>query len=158
MARINKVGHVVLGCRDPQASIKFYTETLGMELVQFNQELQMAFFSFGEQHHDIAVIKVPDDQPVGSAGLSHTALQIEGGEAELRELYQRLKDHGVKVDFTADHVLTKSVYFFDPDGNRLEIFCESMEMAAAKNYLHTTYDLSKLMGPLDLESGAAHGN
>jgi catechol 2,3-dioxygenase-like lactoylglutathione lyase family enzyme len=30
MARINKVGHVVLGCRDPQTSIKFYTENLGM--------------------------------------------------------------------------------------------------------------------------------
>jgi len=79
-AKINKVGHVVLGCRDPQASIKFYTENLGMELVQFNQEFQMAFFSFGERDHDIAVIKVPDDQPVGSAGLTHTALQIEGGK------------------------------------------------------------------------------
>ena len=115
----------------------------------------MAFFSFGEQHHDIAVIKVPDDQPVGSAGLSHTALQIEGGETELRELYQRLKDHGVKVDFTADHGNSKSVYFFDPDGNRLEIFCESMEMAAAKNYLQTTHDLSKLMAPLNLEPTTA---
>ena len=79
MAKISKIGHVVLGCRDPQASIKFYTEILGMELVQFNQELQMAFFSFGERDHDIAVIKVPEDQPVGSAGLTHTALQIEGG-------------------------------------------------------------------------------
>ena len=155
MARINKVGHVVLGCRDPQTSIKFYTENLGMELVQFNRDLQMAFFSFGEQHHDIAVIKVPDDQPVGSSGLSHTALQIEGGEAELRELYQRLKDHGIKVDFTADHYLTKSVYFFDPDGNRLEIFCESMEMAEAKDYLHATSDPSKLIAPLDLESATA---
>jgi hypothetical protein len=48
--------------------------------VQFNPELQMAFFSFGERDHDIAVIKVPDDQPVGSAGLTHTALQIEGGK------------------------------------------------------------------------------
>lgn len=155
MAKINKVGHVVLGCRDPQASIKFYTETLGMELVNFNQELQMVFFSFGEQHHDIAVIKVPDDQPVGSSGLSHTALQIEGGEAELRELYQRLKSHGVKVEFAAEHFLTKSVYFFDPDGNRLEIFCESMEMAEAKNYLHTTHELSKLMQPLNLEPTTA---
>ena len=79
MAKITKVGHVVLGCRDPQASIKFYTENLGMELVQFNHEFQMAFFSFGERDHDIAVIKVPEDQPVGSAGLTHTALQIEGG-------------------------------------------------------------------------------
>lgn len=155
MAKINKVGHVVLGCRDPQASIKFYTENLGMELVQFNQELQIAFFSFGERDHDIAVIKVPEDQPVGSAGLSHTALQIEGGEEELRELYHQLKDHGVKMDLTADHVLTKSVYCFDPDGNRLEIFCASMEMAAAKHYLHTTHDQSKLMAPLKLDPTTA---
>jgi catechol 2,3-dioxygenase len=155
MAKINKVGHVVLGCRDPQASITFYTENLGMELVQFNQELQMAFFSFGERDHDIAVIKVPDDQPVGSAGLSHTALQIEGGEAELRELYHQLKDHGVKIDLTADHFLTKSVYVFDPDGNRLEIFCASMEMAAAKHYLHTTHDQSKLMAPWHLDPTTA---
>ena len=151
MAKINKVGHVVLGCRDLQASITFYTKNLGMELVQFNQELQMAFFSFGERDHDIAVIKVPDDQPVGSAGLTHTALQIEGGEAELRELYHQLKDHGVKMDVTADHGVSKSVYVFDPDGNRLEIFCASMEMAAAKHYLQTTHDQSKLMAPLHLD-------
>ena len=151
MAKITKVGHVVLGCRDPQASITFYTKHLGMELVRFEHEFQMAFFSFGERDHDIAVIKVPEDQPVGSAGLTHTALQIEGGEAELRALYQRLKDYGVAVDFTADHGLTKSVYFFDPDGNRLEIFCESMEMAEAKNYLHNTHELSQLMQPLNLE-------
>jgi catechol 2,3-dioxygenase-like lactoylglutathione lyase family enzyme len=155
MARINKVGHVVLGCRDPQASIAFYTETLGMELVNFNAELQMAFFSFGEQHHDIAVIKVPEDQSVGSTGLSHTALQIEGGEPELRDFYQRLKARGVSVDFTAEHFLTKSIYFFDPDGNRLELFCESMEMAAAKQYLHDARELSELMQPLDLESATA---
>ena len=122
MAKIKKVGHVVLGVRDPQRSIKFYTEVLGMELVNVLEEMQMAFLSFGERDHDIAVIKVPEDQPVGSSGLTHTALEIEGGQEQLRELYQRLKSYGAKVEFTADHVLTKSVYFFDPDGNRLEIF------------------------------------
>jgi hypothetical protein len=69
-----------------------------------------------------------------------------------RAFYQRLKAHGVQVDFTAEHFLTKSVYFFDPDGNRLEIFCESMEMAAAKQYLHEARELSEMMQPLDLES------
>src|SRR4029450_6864577 len=78
MARIKKVGHVVLGVRDPARSIKFYTEALGMELVNVLDEMQMAFFSFGERDHDIAVIKVPDEQPVGSSGLAHTALEIEG--------------------------------------------------------------------------------
>jgi len=61
MAKIKKVGHVVLGVRDPARSVKFYTEVLGMELVNVLDEMQMAFFSFGERDHDIAVIKVPDE-------------------------------------------------------------------------------------------------
>jgi len=56
-----------------------------VELVNVLEEMQMAFFSFGERDHDIAVIKVPDDQPVGSSGLAHTALEIDGGEEQLRE-------------------------------------------------------------------------
>ena len=152
MAKIKKVGHVVLGVRDPVRSIKFYTEVLGMELVNVLEEMQMAFFSFGERDHDIAVIKVPDDQPVGSAGLAHTALEIEGGQEQLRELYERLKSYGARVEFTADHVLTKSVYFFDPDGNRLEIFSQEMPPAAGKQFLHDARAAADVMRPLDLET------
>jgi catechol 2,3-dioxygenase len=149
LATIRKVGHVVLGVRDPQRAIRFYTEALGMELVKFLDEMQMAFFSFGERDHDIAVIKVPDDQPVGSSGLAHTALEIEGGEEQLRQLHDRLKRYGVRVEFTADHVLTKSVYFFDPDGNRLEIFSQEMPAANAKQYLHDARVASDVLKPLD---------
>lgn len=154
MASINKVGHVVLGCRDPEVSIKFYSEVLGMEVVNYFDNMKMAFFSFGTQHHDIAVVKVPDDEPVGSSGLSHTALQIDGGPEELAQLHQRLLDHDVKVDFTTDHNITKSVYFFDPDGNRLEIFSESMEMADSKKFLNEVKDPSQLRAPLDLKAAA----
>jgi catechol 2,3-dioxygenase-like lactoylglutathione lyase family enzyme len=152
MAKIKKVGHVVLGVRDPQRSIKFYTEALGMELVNVLEDMQMAFFSFGERDHDIAVIKVPDDQPVGSSGLAHTALEIEGGQEQLRELYTRLKSYGATVEFTADHVLTKSVYFFDPDGNRLEIFSQEMTPADGKQFLHDARAVAEVMKPLDLET------
>lgn len=152
MAAIKKVGHVVLGVRDPQRSIKFYTEALGMELVNLLDDMQMAFFSFGERDHDIAVIKVPDDQSVGSSGLAHTALEIDGDETQLRELYERLKSYGANVEFTADHVLTKSVYFFDPDGNRLEIFAQAMPAREAKQYLHDASAAAAVMGPLDLEA------
>ena len=152
MPRINKVGHVVLNVKDVEASAKFYTEALGMELVNVLEEMQMAFFSFGERDHDIAVIKVPDDQPVGSSGLAHTALEIDGGQEQLRELYARLKSYGAKVEFTTDHVLTKSVYFFDPDGNRLEIFSQELPAADAKQYLHDARTVADVMQPLDLET------
>jgi catechol 2,3-dioxygenase len=157
MAKIKKVGHVVLGVRDPARSVKFYTEVLGMELVKVLDEMQMAFLSFGERDHDIAVIKVPDEQPVGSSGLAHTALEIEGGQEQLRELYDRLKHSGARVEFTADHVLTKSVYFFDPDGNRLEIFSQELPSAGAKQYLHEARTAADVMRPLDLEMATSVG-
>lgn len=34
-----------------------------------------------------------------------------------------------------DHGLTKSLYFFAPDGNRLEIFSQEMTPAGGKQYL-----------------------
>ena len=125
MAKIKKVGHVVLGVRDPRGQS---SSTPRPSAWSWSTSLRRCRwpFSFGERDHDIAVIKVPDDQPVGSSGLAHTALEIEGGQEQLRELYERLKSYGAKVEFTVDHVLTKSVYFFDPDGNRLEIFSQEM--------------------------------
>jgi len=123
-----------------------------MELVKVLDDMQMAFFSFGERDHDIAVIKVPDEQPVGSSGLAHTALEIEGDQEQLRELYERLKRYGARVEFTADHVLTKSVYFFDPDGNRLEIFSQELPSTSAKKYLHEARAASDVMRPLNLET------
>jgi catechol-2,3-dioxygenase len=125
-----------------------------MELVNVLEEMQMAFLSFGERDHDIAVIRVPDDQPVGSSGLAHTALEIEGGQEQLRELYHRLKDYGARVEFTVDHVLTKSVYFFDPDGNRLEIFSQELPSADAKQFLHDARAATDVMRPLNLETAA----
>ncbi len=155
MARVSKVGHVGLGVRDPQASVKFYTEALGMEEINVIElgEMKMAFLSFGERDHDIALLQVPEDEPVGSSGFTHTALEIEGGEDELKELFQRLTDYGATVEMTADHVITKSFYLLDPDGNRLELFAQILEQQEAKQFLHDAEGSSDLMKPLEL--GAA---
>ena len=84
MAKITKVGHVVLNVEDTQEAIDWYTNTLGMELMVHDKGMDMAFFSFGSQDHDIAVMKAPEGVETGSPGLSHTALMLEGGAPELR--------------------------------------------------------------------------
>ena len=142
MARVNKVGHVVLNVRDLDASIKFYTEGLGMELMSRNQERHMAFLSFGIQHHDIALFRAPEGAERGELGLNHIAMQIEGGEAELRQVYGRVVNAGARIDRTTDHGLTRSVYFFDPDGNRLEIFSEVMDPEAGRKYMREGVNLT----------------
>src|SRR5262249_53020922 len=81
----------------------------------------------------------------------------EGGQEQLRELYERLKRSGARVEFTADHVLTKSVYFFDPDGNRLEIFSQELPSDSAKQYLHAARAAAEAMRPLDVEKATSSG-
>ena len=148
MARVNKVGHVVLNVANLDASIKFYTDALGMDLMAHNLERHNAFLSFGTQHHDIALFQAPEGAQRGDLGLNHIAMQIEGGEEELRKLYGQLLNVGARIDRTTDHGLTRSVYFFDPDGNRLEIFCEMMTPEEGLKHMRSSRGTAK---PLELE-------
>lgn len=148
MAKINKVGHVVLNVRDLEASMAFYTAALGMELVTHNTERRMAFLSFGTQHHDIALCQAPAGAPRGVLGINHIAMQIEGGAEELGQFYGRLLKAGVQIDCTTEHSTTLSVYFFDPDGNRLEIFAEKLSPEEGRRVLRQGGGMNK---PLALE-------
>jgi catechol-2,3-dioxygenase len=148
MARVNKVGHVVLNVRDLDASVKFYSEALGMEVMAHNRERRNAFLSFGTQHHDIALFQAPEGAQRGELGLNHIAMQIEGGETELAQLYGRVLSAGARIDRTTDHGLTRSVYFFDPDGNRLEIFCEMMQPEEGLKYMRESRGIAR---PLEIE-------
>jgi catechol 2,3-dioxygenase len=152
MGTIVGVRHAALGVRDPQRSITFYTEALGMELVTFLEDLQMGFLSFGEHDHDLVVVKVPDDQPVGSFGLAHIAIEIEDGPEQLRELYHVLRERGVEVEMTADHGISKSLYVRDPDGNRLEFYTQVMSHPEGKQYLRAACTGADALRPLDLEA------
>jgi catechol-2,3-dioxygenase len=155
MGAIVGVRHAALGVRDPQGSITFYTEVLGMELVTFLEDLQMGFLSFGEHDHDLVLVRVPEDQPVGSSGLAHIAIEIEGGPDQLRELYHLLKGRGVLVEMTADHGISHSFYLLDPDGNRLEFYTQVMSHPEGKQYLRDASTAADALRPLDLEAVAS---
>ncbi len=126
MIRPKKVGHVVLKARDIDQIEKFYTEVLGFEVVMRLKQPRGVFFTLGEQHHDLAVLEVPpgsDDPKTEQVGLHHFALQLEDLDA-LKESYQTLKSHGVEIVRAVDHGITKSIYFCDPAGNRIELYCD----------------------------------
>lgn len=149
MPKVNKVAHVVLAVKDVMASVKFYTEVLGMEAVDLKENHKACFLSFGTQHHDIAVFEAPEGAERGQIGLNHFAMQIEGGISELKVLKQKLEDMGATITHTTDHIITKSVYFLDPDGNQLEIFAEGFdEPSEALDFIRQgTYRVK----PLELE-------
>jgi catechol 2,3-dioxygenase len=124
--RPRKIGHVVLKVRDLAKAERFYTEALGFEVVTRFDQPRMVFLTLGEQHHDLALREVSgaaadplDDQ----VGLHHLALQVENLDA-LKSGYATLKRLGVRILKAVDHGTTNSVYFCDPAGNRLELYCD----------------------------------
>ena len=133
--QINKIGHVVLNVKNTEISTKFYSELLGMEIVSINEQRTSAFLSFGSQHHDLALFSAPIESEQGKLGLNHIALQIDGGPDEIEKFQKTLEDYGVPIDRIRDHGITSSVYFMDPDNNRVEVFCELMEKEEGLNYM-----------------------
>ena len=131
MAKPKRVGHLVLNVKDVDTSTKFYTEVLGFEIALERPKFG-TFLTCGKIHQDLALFQAAEDAaPVtpGGLGLNHMALQVEDFEM-LTEFYHRLNELGVQIDRTIDHQMTRSIYLHDPDGNGIELFCNSFESAA----------------------------
>jgi catechol-2,3-dioxygenase len=115
--------HLALYVRDPDASGRWYAEVLGMK--EAARGPLWVFMSFGKKHHDIALLKAANDAELGTIGLQHYGLEIDGDLDELRRLYGMLLRRNVPIVKITDHKVGIGVYFTDPDGNRLEFFCET---------------------------------
>jgi catechol 2,3-dioxygenase len=149
MIQARKLGHIVLRVRDAQKSKDFYMKTIGLKLAHEDLARGTVFLSFGEQHHDLALFQ-PATEPAADsshAGLHHTAWQV-GSFEELQAAYRALLAMGVAVESTVEHNVTRSVYFPDPDGNRVELYCDMVE-----NGFESMQVLGPRRAPLDMETG-----
>jgi len=147
MIQARKLGHVVLNVRDAERSKDFYTRTLGLKVAY--ESPGAVFLSFGVQHHDLALFQLATGEAPGEAqpGLHHVAWQL-GSFKELQDAHRELRALGISVESTVEHNVTRSVYFPDPDGNRVELYCDMVEHG---------FEAMRTLGPrrdlIDIESG-----
>ncbi|MDE2221217.1 MAG: VOC family protein [Gammaproteobacteria bacterium] len=124
-----RINHVVFNVHNLDEAVKFYTEVVGMKLITRFDDRKMAFVSFGERHHDIGLFEVggTPEHDRQWHGFNHLAMEYEGGPEILDKLHEKLLGSGAKIDNLEGHAggRHKSVYFFDPDGNRLEFYWEN---------------------------------
>ena len=85
------------------------------------------YFSIVDNHHDLAFLETDKSaicSPEESPGLHRLAFNVLDSLEELKEAKDWLLNKGVEPNGARDHVATQSVYFFDPDGNQIDLFVE----------------------------------
>ena len=119
-----RLNHAVLFVADLERSVRFYTDTFGMDVVAREPRADAAFMRLPRSgnHHDLGLFGVgtaSGPKRGGAIGLYHLAWQLDTID-ELADARRALLDGGA---FTgeSDHGATKSVYGADPDGNEFEI-------------------------------------
>ena len=122
MARVTSLGHVGLFVNDVQTMRDFYTRVLGMTVTDENAERGMVFLSArpGEEHHELLLM--PGRTGDGDVKIvQQMSFHVDTIE-DVREFHGRFVEDGVKIDSVVTHGNTASVYFRDPEDNRLEIY------------------------------------
>jgi catechol-2,3-dioxygenase len=155
LVRPAKFAHVVLRVTDLAASVAWYRTVVGMEPVFENDFV--AFMTYDEEHHRIALIATPQQEPAprGAAGLDHFAYSLETLE-DLLGTYLRLEKAGIRPAWSINHGPTTSLYYSDPDGNRVEFQVDNFEseqdlkgwmdgQAFAANPIGVEFDPAKLI-------------
>ena len=134
-AAIQQLHHYAYKARDAEETRHFYEDILGLPLYHIIQSdyvpstgeycpythfffrLQdgsfIAFFDLGDD------VK-PEPSPNTPLWVNHIAFRVNTVQG-LEDTKARLQAHGVEVLGVTDHHIFKSIYFFDPNGIRLEL-------------------------------------
>ena len=140
MGRISGLSHVGVFVKDLDTMTQFYCDTLGLTESHRNGD-RMVFLSADVQKEDHEVVLVRGRD--GDAKIIQQLSFRVGTIDDVRAFYQTFQQMGVEIQQTVSHGAGASCYFYDPEGNRLEVFAD-IEVEGERGY----------SGPIDLEKSA----
>lgn len=143
---IQRIHHVAYRCRDAKETVLWYQKHLGMDFVLAIAEDHvpsthapdpyMHVFLDAGNGNVLAFFELPNSPDMGRdeatpAWVQHLAFKV-GSVEELETTKAKLEAAGIEVIGVTDHTIFKSIYFFDPNGHRLELACDTAtpEMSA----------------------------
>jgi catechol 2,3-dioxygenase-like lactoylglutathione lyase family enzyme len=132
---LKRIHHVAYRCRDAKETVEFYQRVLDMDFLLAIAEDEvpstkepdpyMHVFLDAGMGNVLAFFEIPNSPEMGRdpntpAWVQHIAFEVESMD-ELMRLKKKAEDEGLEVVGPTDHTLFQSIYFFDPNGHRLEI-------------------------------------
>lgn len=132
---IRKIHHVAYRCNDTKQTVDFYSDVLDMDLILAISEDEapstkepdpyMHVFLDAGGGNVLAFFELPESPPMGKdpntpIWVQHIAFEVDDEDA-LVEAVEHIKGRDVDVLGPIDHGIFKSIYFFDPNGHRLEL-------------------------------------
>src|SRR4029077_12327718 len=115
-----KFAHFVLRTGQLDKLAEWYQTVLAARVV-FRDE-RLCFLSYDDEHHRLALIQIRGVAPRAreAAGTDHVAYSYRD-LGELLATYRRLKQNGNLPHWPINHGVTTSMYYRDPDNNRVEL-------------------------------------
>ena len=108
--------------RDLERAAHFYTRALGLRVS--HRQAGACYLTSGAAHHEIALFEHGSEQappPPLAVGCRSLGFEVTS-KAELAQLCDRL---GGARATAVDNGITWSIHTTDPDGNRIEVFCDT---------------------------------
>jgi catechol 2,3-dioxygenase-like lactoylglutathione lyase family enzyme len=135
--KIEQIHHVAYRCKDAKETVEWYRDNLNMDFILAIAEDQvpstgepdpyMHVFLDAGNDNVLAFFELPTKPEMGKdpntpEWVQHIAFRVKDRD-ELLEFKDHLEDNGVEVLGVTDHSLFHSIYFFDPNGHRVELSC-----------------------------------
>lgn len=132
---IQRIHHVAYRCKDAKETVEFYQNVLGMDFqlaiaedeVPSTKEPDpyMHVFMDAGNGNVLAFFELPNSPKMGRDGntpewVQHIAFEVATMD-ELMAAKNKAELAGLEVVGPVDHGIFQSIYFFDPNGHRLEI-------------------------------------
>ena len=135
--KTEKIHHVAYRCKDAKETVEWYTQNLNMDFVLAIAEDQvpstrepdpyMHVFLDAGGGNVLAFFELPTKPDMGRdpntpEWVQHIAFKVKDRET-LLQFKAHLEANGVAVLGVTNHTIFHSIYFFDPNGHRIELAC-----------------------------------
>ena len=72
------------------------------------------------EHHELALVRSRGDGQA-TKDVQQISFIVKGMD-DLQSFYQKIKERGLRIDRTVTHGISCSIYFYDPEDNRIELY------------------------------------